>query len=102
MSKNAALLPRISVTRPVTVTMCLVALLVIGAVAYSQIRLQAFPSGWEWKYLWVWVRARDSSPKENDQQICRLFEEYFDAILEGEEAGNGDGQPSKEQTDDEA
>jgi HAE1 family hydrophobic/amphiphilic exporter-1 len=75
-----SLLPRISVTRPVTVVMCLLALLVIGAVSYQKIRLQAFPSGWEWKYLWVWVENRDSSPKENDQLICRLFDEYLGTV----------------------
>ena len=67
-------------TRPVTVTMCLVALLMIGAVSYHKIGLQAFPSGWEWKHLWIWVENRGSSPKENDQQICRLFEEYLGTV----------------------
>ena len=80
MEKKSSVLPRISVTRPVTVTMCLVALMMIGAVAYARIRLQAFPSGWEWKFLWVWVGTRDASPRENDQQICRLFEEYFGTV----------------------
>ncbi len=67
-------------TRPVTVTMCLVALLVIGAVSYHRIGLQAFPSGWERKRLWVWVENRGASPKENDQKICRLFEEYLGTV----------------------
>jgi len=75
-----ALLPRFSIARPVTVAMCLVALLVIGCVSYMKIRLQAFPSGWEWKRLWVWVDSRDTSPKENDQEICRLFETYLGTV----------------------
>ncbi len=80
MKDRHALLPRFSITRPVTVTMCLVALLVIGAVSYSKIRLQAFPSGWERKQLWVWVGNQDTSPKENDQEICRLFEAHFGTV----------------------
>ena len=80
MKDRQALLPRISVSRPVTVAMCLVALLVIGCVSYAKIRLQAFPSGWEWKRLWVWVDSRDTSPKENDQEICRLFETYLGTV----------------------
>ena len=75
-----SLLPRISVSRPVTVAMCLVALLVIGGVSYSKIRLQAFPSGWEWKHLWVWVEWPNASPQEKDQQICRLFMDYLGTV----------------------
>jgi HAE1 family hydrophobic/amphiphilic exporter-1 len=60
--------------------MCLVALLVIGAVSYSRIRLQAFPSGWEYKYLWVWVDWPDTSPQEKDQQISRLFMDYLSTV----------------------
>ena len=80
MKDRHALLPRFSISRPVTVAMCLVALLVIGCVSYMKIRLQAFPSGWEWKRLWVWVDSRDTSPKENDQEICRLFETYLGTV----------------------
>ncbi|MCE2441347.1 MAG: efflux RND transporter permease subunit [Candidatus Latescibacteria bacterium] len=80
MKDRQALLPRFSIARPVTVAMCLVALLVIGCVSYMKIRLQAFPSGWEWKRLWVWVDSRDTSPKENDQEICRLFETYLGTV----------------------
>ena len=80
MKDRHALLPRLSISRPVTVTMCLVALLVIGSVSYMKIRMQAFPSGWERKQLWVWVESRDTSPKENDQEICRLFERYFGTV----------------------
>ena len=80
MKDRHALLPRFSISRPVTVAMCLVALLVIGSVSYMKIRLQAFPSGWEWKRLWVWVDSRDTSPKENDQEICRLFETYLGTV----------------------
>ena len=64
--EKSSLLPRISVSRPVTVVMCLLALTVVGAVSYSRIRLQAFPSGQEWKRLWVWVDWPDASPQEKE------------------------------------
>ncbi|MDP6778250.1 MAG: efflux RND transporter permease subunit, partial [Candidatus Latescibacteria bacterium] len=80
MADRSSILPRISVTRPVAVTMCLVALLVVGLVAYSRIQLQAFPSGWEWKHLWVWVDWPNASPQEKDQKICRLFMEYLGTV----------------------
>ena len=77
---RSSILPRISVTRPVTVAMCLVALLVIGAVSYTRISLQAFPSGWEWKHLWVWVDWPNASPQEKDQKISRLFMEHLSTV----------------------
>ena len=52
--KRTSLLPRISVTRPVTVTMCLVGLMVIGLVAYWRIPIQAWASGNDWnRFGWM-------------------------------------------------
>ena len=44
MKGNSSAFARVSVGRPVTVVVCLMALMVIGAVSYSRIRVQAFPS----------------------------------------------------------
>ena len=79
-SRQDSFLPRISVTRPVTVTMCLVALLVVGAVAYSRLSVQAFPSGWEWRWLWVAVNRRGTSPQEVDRNIRRPVEEHLRTV----------------------
>ena len=79
-SRQDSFLPRISVTRPVTVTMCLVALLVVGAVAYSRLSVQAFPSGWEWRWLWVAVNSRGTSPLEVDRNIRRPIEEHLRTV----------------------
>ncbi len=78
---KGALLPRISVTRPVTVTMCLVALLVVGAVAYTRIPIQAFASGLEGRTLWVWIPTQRNTPtKEKDQQIARPKVAYLQTV----------------------
>ena len=78
---RGSLLPRISVTRPVTVTMCLVALLVVGIVALTRIPMQAFPSGLEQKQLWVWVSSQENtSTKENDEQISQPMVEYLQGV----------------------
>ena len=76
-----SLLPRISVTRPVTVTMCLVALLAVGVVAYSRIRVQAFATGLESSFIWVGAYIpSDTSPQEKDQQVARPMWEHFGTL----------------------
>ena len=59
-------LPRFSVRRPVTVIMLLVALLVVGAVAYSRIPLALFPEGLDFPRLYIWVPYPNASPIEVD------------------------------------
>ena len=60
--------------------MCLVALLAIGAVSYTKIRVQAFPSGWEWKHLWIWADWPDTSPQEKDQKVSRLIMDHMSTV----------------------
>ena len=50
-NSQPALLPRISVNRPVTVAMCLVALLLVGVVAYFRVPVKLFPSGFTPPFL---------------------------------------------------
>ncbi|MCZ6632220.1 MAG: efflux RND transporter permease subunit [bacterium] len=80
MKDRPSLLPRISVTRPVTVTMCLVALLVVGAVAYTRIPVKLFPSGFSPPFLYVSIRYPNSTPQETEQQIARPLEERLRTI----------------------
>ena len=74
------LIPRISVNRPVTVAMCLLALLVIGAVAYSRIGVQLFPSGFTPRFLWVSISFRNATPQEVEQQLARPLEETLKTV----------------------
>ncbi|MEN8221649.1 MAG: efflux RND transporter permease subunit [Acidobacteriota bacterium] len=67
-------LPKFSLNRPVTVTMILIAVLVIGFVAYTRIKLDLFPSGFSPPFLGVWVPYSDSNPKEVEEQIVKPME----------------------------
>ena len=79
---QSSLLPRISVNRPVTVTMCLVALLVVGIVAYFRVPVKLFPSGFTPAFLYIGVGYNHSnaSPQEAEQQIARPLEELLRTV----------------------
>ncbi len=68
------LLPKFSVNRPVTVAMILLAILVIGGIAYYKIKLDLLPEGLSNSFLSVWVPYRNSSPKEVEEQIAKNIE----------------------------
>nr|MBP7460824.1 efflux RND transporter permease subunit [Candidatus Delongbacteria bacterium] len=67
-------LPRFSIHRPVTVSMILFSILVIGAIAYSRIKVDLFPVGMNIPYLGVWVPYSDANPKEIEEQIVKPIE----------------------------
>lgn len=68
------LLPKFSINRPVTVTMILLAVLVVGFIAYYRIKLDLFPSGLSVPFMGVWVPYRDANPKEIEEQIVKPME----------------------------
>lgn len=78
--KKQALLPRLSVNRPVTVVMIFVALLVVGYIAYTKIPLEMMPSGFEPPFMGVWVPYPNASPEEVQQQITRPVEEMLGTV----------------------
>ena len=73
-------LPRLSVDRPVTVVMVLTAVLVVGAIAYTRIPLELFPSGMQWPQLWVWTSYPNASPLEVEQKIAKPLEEAIATV----------------------
>ena len=81
-NSQPALLPRISVNRPVTVAMCLVALLLVGVVAYFRVPVKLFPSGFTPPFLFVDIdyNHRNASPQEAEQQIARPLEEQLRTV----------------------
>lgn len=81
-NSQPALLPRISVNRPVTVAMCLVALLLVGVVAYFRVPVKLFPSGFTPPFLYVDIEYnhRNASPQEAEQQIARPLEEQLRTV----------------------
>ncbi len=75
-SKNG-LLPRFSVNRPVTVMMSLVALLVIGGIAFVQIPVELMPTGYAVPFLGVYTPYPNSNPQEVEEQIAKPIEEQI-------------------------
>jgi hydrophobic/amphiphilic exporter-1 (mainly G- bacteria), HAE1 family len=73
-------LPALSFDRPVSVFMLLVAMLVVGAIAWVQIPIQMLPSGFEPGFLWVSVPWNDASPVETDERIVRPLEAQFGTV----------------------
>ena len=82
MDRQSSLIPRISVNRPVTVAMCLVALLLVGIMAYFRVPVKFFPSGFTPAFLYVDIEYnhRNASPQEAEQQIARPLEEQLRAV----------------------
>lgn len=82
MNNRSSLLSSISVNRPVTITVCLIALLVMGAVAYSRIAVKMMPAGFDPPFLWLSVRypGSNATPQEVEQQITRPLEERLRTI----------------------
>ncbi len=88
-------LPRFSVNRPVTVAMILVALLVVGAIAYTRIPLTLFPEGMEYPRLFAWAPYPNAGAIEVEKKVVRLMEEAVaqvssvKRIQSGASRGNG-------------
>ncbi|MFQ5823279.1 MAG: efflux RND transporter permease subunit [bacterium] len=78
-SKNS-LLPRFSLNRPVTVIMSLVALLVVGYIAFTQISVELMPAGFTPPFLGVWTPYPNSNPQEVEEQIAKPIEEQIQTI----------------------
>lgn len=68
------LIPRFSVRRPVTVTMIMLAILVIGTIAYVRISMDLMPEGMNNPMLMVNIPYRNASPKEVEEQIAKNME----------------------------
>ena len=75
MNQRGHLLPRLSVDRPVSVAMILIALLVVGSIAYSRISVGLLPDGLEERWLGIWINYPNASPAEVEQKIARKLEE---------------------------
>jgi len=80
-NSRSSLLPHISVSRPVTVTMILVALLVVGIVVYDRLQIQAFPTGMmRPRRLWLNVDFPGMSPQEVDRNYRQPIEERMRTV----------------------
>ncbi|MEZ5276587.1 MAG: efflux RND transporter permease subunit [Opitutaceae bacterium] len=73
-------LPRFSVDRPVTVIMILLALLVVGLIAYQRIPIALFPEGYEENSLGVYIPYPNATPKDIEEKIAQPVEEIIGTI----------------------
>jgi HAE1 family hydrophobic/amphiphilic exporter-1 len=71
---NERVLPKFSINRPVTVSMILLAILMIGFLSYYKIKIDLFPSGLSLPIMVVWVPYSDANPKEIEEQIVKPME----------------------------
>ena len=80
MSRASRALPELALRRPVTVGMALLAILVLGAIAYLRMPVQLMPSGFSPPFLWVWAPYRNASPTEVERQIVVPVEDAIGTI----------------------
>ncbi|MCA9732152.1 MAG: efflux RND transporter permease subunit [Deferribacteres bacterium] len=78
--ESNSFLPRFSVNRPITVLMGLTAMLVVGFIAFTQIPVELFPSGFTPKFLGVWTPYPNANPQEVEEQIAKPLEEQIRTI----------------------
>ena len=80
MQEKPSFLPKLAVTRPVTTIVMLLAIIVIGGVAYMGIPIELFPSGYNYPALGVWTPYPNSNPQEVEEQVARPVEEQVRTI----------------------
>jgi HAE1 family hydrophobic/amphiphilic exporter-1 len=73
-------LPNFSIHRPVTVLMSLLALLVVGYIAFTQIAVELMPAGFSPPFLGVYVPYPNSNPREVEEQVAKPIEEQVRTI----------------------
>ncbi len=78
--QKASFLPKLAVTRPVTILVSLLAILVIGTVSYTNIPTELLPTGYTAPFMGVWVPYPNANPQEVEEQIARPIEEQVRTI----------------------
>lgn len=73
-------IPRFSVTRPVTVVMLVLTIIVVGYIAYSRVRLALFPEDLEGNQLHVSVSYPNASPRDIEEKITRKIEDIIGTV----------------------
>jgi HAE1 family hydrophobic/amphiphilic exporter-1 len=73
-------IPRFSVTRPVTVVMILLTILLVGFIAYARIPIALHPEGYESTQLHVQVSYPNASPRDIEEKITRKIEDIVGTV----------------------
>ena len=79
-NRKIGFLPKIALTRPVTVVMTLLAFLVVGFIAYTYIPVELMPAGYSPPFLGVWIPYPNANPEEVEQFIAQPVEEVIRTI----------------------
>ncbi len=66
-----------AVRRPVTLLVTMVALMVIGVIAYQRIPVEMMPDGIRWNGLFLMVSHPGSSAEENEARVVRVIGEQI-------------------------
>lgn len=80
MSEKGFFLPRLALNRPVSAVMVLLAMIIIGVIAYMRIPATMMPEGFEPSFLYVWLPYQNASPREVEEQITKPVEEMFGTV----------------------
>ena len=80
MNNKPSFLPKLAVHRPVTIIVTLMAIIVLGAVAYKYIAIELLPSGFNFPALGVWTPYPNANPQEVEEQVARPIEEQVRTI----------------------
>lgn len=78
--QRESFLAKLAVNRPVTITVTLIAILVVGIVAYQKIPIELLPSGFNPPFMGVWIPYPNANPQEVEEQIARPIEEEVRTI----------------------
>lgn len=73
-------IPRFSVTRPVTVAMILLTMLVVGYISYTRIPIALHPEGYEGTSLHIQVSYPNASPRDIEEKITRKIEDIIGTV----------------------
>ncbi len=73
-------LPSLSIRRPTMVSMSLLTLLVVGAIAYIKIPIALFPDDMENPMLFIGVSNPNSNPTDTEEKVTKLVEEGLGTV----------------------
>ena len=70
-------LPRLALNRPVTMSMALAAILVLGAVSYLRLQMELMPSGGREPRMWLQTHYRQATAADILEEILEPVEEVL-------------------------
>jgi len=80
MKNKYHLIPNLSLNRPISAVMILIALLIVGFIAYTRIPAKMMPDGFTPPFLYVWLPYSNASAKEVEEQITKPVEEILGTV----------------------